>query len=81
MKLLKDVSTDKDTMKIKSKTYYRTKQEVLDDLKTGFTKLDKNLVEKVNERKSGSGEDLFSVVLELFNEKLKLWSFKYFLLL
>jgi len=72
MKLLKDVNTDKDTMKLKSKTYYSTKQEVLEDLKTGFTKLDKDLVEKVNARKSDSGEELFSVVLDLFNDKLKL---------
>lgn len=72
MKLLKDDKTDKDTMKVKSKAYYSTKQDVLEDLKTGFTKLDRNLVDKVNERKPESSDELFSVILDLFQEKLKL---------
>ena len=72
MKTLKDKKTDGATMKQKSTEYYSAKQEVLEDLKTGFTQLDRDLVEQVNARNNDSAEKLLSVVQELFNEKLKL---------
>ena len=72
MKTLKDTKTDGATMKQKSTEYYSAKQEVLEDLKTGFTQLDRDLVEQVNARNNDSAEKLLSVVQELFNEKLKL---------
>ena len=72
MKTLKDKKSDGATMKQKSTIYYSAKQEVLEDLKTGFTQLDRDLVEQVNARNNDSAEKLLSVVQELFNEKLKL---------
>ena len=72
MKTLKDKKTDGATMKQKSTEYYSAKQEVLEDLKTGFTQLDRDLVEQVNATNNDSAEKLFSVVQELFHEKLKL---------
>lgn len=71
MKTLKDDKTDKASMKLKSQAYYSAKQEVLEDLKTGFQRLDRTLVEKVNERRPDSADQLFSVMNSLFNDKLK----------
>ena len=73
MKTLKDRKTDGATMKQKSTEYYSAKQEVVEDLKTGFTKLDRDLVDQVNSRNNDSSDKLFLVVQDLFNEKLKLW--------
>ena len=73
MKTLKDRKTDGVTMKQKSAEYYSAKQEVVEDLKTGFTKLDRDLVDEVNSRNNDSSDKLFLVVQDLFNEKLKLW--------
>jgi len=72
MKTLKDRKTDGVTMKQKSAEYYSAKQEVVEDLKTGFTKLDRDLVDEVNSRNNDSSDKLFLVVQDLFNEKLKL---------
>jgi len=69
---LKDQNLDKHEMKSSATKFYSIKQEVLEDLKTGFTKLDRSLVESVQTRESGSGDQLLAAVTDLFNEKLNL---------
>jgi len=69
---LKEQNLDKHEMKSSATKFYSIKQEVLEDLKTGFTKLDRSLVESVQARESGSADQLLGAVTNLFNEKLNL---------
>ena len=59
-------------MNVKSKSIYSIKTEVLEDLKTGWTKLDKDLVRSVENRDSESGVRLEKEMEELFESKLQL---------
>eukprot|EP00088_Acartia_fossae_P043776 TRINITY_DN4624_c0_g1_i2.p1 TRINITY_DN4624_c0_g1~~TRINITY_DN4624_c0_g1_i2.p1 ORF type:complete len:335 (-),score=60.79 TRINITY_DN4624_c0_g1_i2:53-1027(-) len=72
MKALKDTNPDKETMKAQSKKYYEAKQEILEDMKTGFLKLEANVVESVAERKPESGKQLLDIMSQLFAEKCSL---------
>jgi len=67
---LRGQGLSKEEMKEASHNIYNLKGEVLDDLKTGFTKLDRELVDDVQKRKDGSGEKLAEEIEELFKIKL-----------
>jgi len=62
----------KEDMKGASHSIYNVKGEVIEDLKTGFTKLERELVESVQKREEGSGEKLAKEMEKLFNLKLKI---------
>eukprot|EP00092_Neocalanus_flemingeri_P014854 GFUD01016038.1.p1 GENE.GFUD01016038.1~~GFUD01016038.1.p1 ORF type:complete len:326 (+),score=83.05 GFUD01016038.1:39-1016(+) len=67
---MKSQGLNKEGMKEASHTIYNVKGEVLEDLKTGFTMLDKELVDAVTNREKGSGEKLATEIEELFKKKL-----------
>lgn len=69
---LKTKGLDKEEMRKLSHNIYSVKGEVLEDLKTGFSKLDKEVVNAVHEREDGSGSKLALEIEELFNKKLKI---------
>jgi len=62
----------KENMKQLSTTLYKVKQEVLEDLKTGFTKLDRDLVKNVQGRHPDSNSQLAAEMSQLFDQKLVL---------
>jgi len=64
----------KENMKQLSTTLYKVKQEVLEDLKTGFTKLDRDLVKNVQDRHPDSNSKLAAEMSQLFDQKLVLLS-------
>jgi len=68
----RDKGLSKVEMKEASHHIYNVKGEVLDDLKTGFSMLDRELVDAVQKREDGSGDKLAEVVEELFNIKLNI---------
>jgi len=72
MRSLKDKNLSKQEMKESSSQFYSIKQEVLEDLKTGFTKLDRNVVDGVESREPGSADQLAAVILDLFSHKLNI---------
>ena len=67
---LRSQGLSKEEMKGVSHNIYNVKGEVLEDLKTGFTKLERDLVESVQKREEGSGEALAKEMEELFKLKL-----------
>jgi len=67
---LRSKGLSKEDMKVASHNIYNIKGEVLEDLKTGFTKLDRQLVESVQNMEDGSGDKLSSEIEQLFNLKL-----------
>ena len=69
---MKQSGLGKEEMNVKSKSIYSIKTEVLEDLKTGWTKLDKDLVKSVENRDSESGVRLEKEMEELFESKLQL---------
>ena len=69
---MKQSGLGKEEMNVKSKSIYSIKTEVLEDLKTGWTKLDKDLVRSVENRDSESGVRLEKEMEELFESKLQL---------
>ena len=69
---MKSEGYDKEDMKTISKKIYGVKGEVLEDLRTGFTKLERGLIESVQSREIGSGDKLAEEVGILFREKLNL---------
>ena len=62
----------KDEMNAASKHVYKVKSEVLEDLKTGYTKLDKNLVTSIQNREPNSNIMLENDLNNIFQEKLAL---------
>jgi len=72
MRSLKDKNLSKQEMKESSSQFYSIKQEVLEDLKTGFTKLDRNVVDGVESREPGSADQLAAVISDLFSHKLNI---------
>lgn len=54
-----------------SQTLNEKKQELLEDLKTGFAKVDSNVVKSVQEKKTGALDALDQVLSELFEMKLQ----------
>ena len=67
---LRTQGLSKESMKEVSQTIYSVKGEVLEDLKTGFTKLDRELVDAVQKREDDSGEKLAKEMEDLFKKKL-----------
>ena len=61
----------KDDLKVKAKELNAIKDEVLEDLKTGFTNLPEDVVNAVTDRKKNGVVKLDSVVQELFELKIK----------
>ena len=61
----------KDDLKVKAKELNAIKDEVLEDLKTGFTNLPEDVVNAVTDRKKDGVVKLDSVVQELFELKIK----------
>ena len=68
---LRSHGLSKEDMKEASHNIYSVKGEVLEDLKTGLTKLERELVESVQRREEGSGDRLAEEIEQLFNLKLK----------
>jgi len=68
---LRSHGLSKEDMKEASHNIYSVKGEVLEDLKTGLTKLERELVESVQRREDGSGDRLAEEIEQLFNLKLK----------
>ena len=60
----------KDDLKVKAKELNAIKDEVLEDLKTGFTNLPEDVVNAVTDRKKDGVVKLDSVVQELFELKI-----------
>ena len=71
---MKQSGLSKEEMNLRSKSIYSIKTEVLEDLKTGWTKLDKTLIASVENRESDSGSKLEKEMEELFDNKLKIES-------
>ena len=69
---MKQSGLSKKEMNVKSNSIYSIKTEVLEDLKTGWTKLDKELVKAVENRESESGVELEKQMEELFESKLQI---------
>ncbi|XP_023328266.1 L-seryl-tRNA(Sec) kinase [Eurytemora carolleeae] len=69
---LRTKNLTKPELKEFSTQFYSVKQELLEDFRTGFTKLDRNLVAKVENRESGAIDLLQETLAELFNHKLSL---------
>ena len=71
---MKQSGLTKEEMNLKSKSIYSIKTEVLEDLKTGWTKLDKTLIASIEKREQESGSRLEKEMEELFENKLKIES-------
>ena len=71
---MKHSGFSKEDMNLRSKSIYSIKTEVLEDLKTGWTKLDKSLIASVEKREPDSGSKLEKEMEELFDNKLKIES-------
>ena len=71
---MKQSGLSKEEMNMKSKSIYSIKTEVLEDLKTGWTKLDRELIQSVENREAESGLKLERQMEELFEVKLKIVS-------
>ena len=71
---MKQDGLTKEEMNVKSKSIYSVKTEVLEDLKTGWTKLDKSLIASVEKREPDSSSKLEKTMAELFENKLKIES-------
>ena len=69
---MKQSGLGKDEMNAASKRVYKVKSEVLEDLKTGYTKLDKNLVTSIQNRDPDSSRMLENDLNSIFQEKLAL---------
>jgi len=69
---MKQSGLGKDEMNAASKRIYKVKSEVLEDLKTGYTKLDKNLVTSIQNRDPDSSRMLENDLNSIFQEKLAL---------
>ena len=61
----------KDDLKVKAKVLNAIKDEVLEDLKSGFTKMPEDVVIAVTDGKKDGVFKLESVVQELFELKIK----------
>merc|ERR1719342_1763501 len=72
MTSLKKNGQTKEEMNIAGKRIYSIKNEVLEDLKTGFTKIDKNLLTSVQNREAEGVLRLETELEQLFKEKLEL---------
>jgi len=72
MKSFKDTNMEKEEMRVQSKNLYNIKQEILEDLKTGFTKLDRQLVEEVTQCSPESAQHLASALSQLFDSKISI---------
>jgi len=72
MKSYKDTNMDKEEMRVQSKNLYNIKQEILEDLKTGYTKLDRQLVEEVTQCTPDSAQHLMSALHQLFDSKISI---------
>ena len=59
-------------MSVAGKRIYSVKNELLEDLKTGFTKIDKNLLTSVQNREAEGVLRLETELEQLFKEKLEL---------
>jgi len=68
---LRSQGLSKEDMRGASHNIYNVKGEVLEDLKTGLTKLERELVDSVQRREDGSGDRLAVEIEQLFNLKLK----------
>ena len=68
---LRNQGLSKEDLKGASHNIYSVKGEVLEDLKTGLTKLERELVESVQKREDGSGDRLAEEIEQLFNLKLQ----------
>ena len=69
---MKQSGLGKDEMNAAGKRIYKVKSEVLEDLKTGYTKLDKNLVTSIQNRDPDSSRMLENDLNNIFQEKLAL---------
>ena len=72
MLALKQSGLSKEEMNESSKNIYSVKTELLEDFKTGFQRLDKDIVESVGKRGSDSSLRLHQALDFLFQNKLKL---------
>lgn len=72
MKEERDKKASKDVMKEASVKLYAAKTELLEDLRTGFTKLDKDLVKNMNSKEESSERKFEQEIDQLFLQKLKL---------
>ena len=57
-------------VQVKSKQLNEVRQEVLEDLKTGFAWLPKEVVRDVEKREKGATEKLEKIILELYDLKI-----------
>ena len=71
IKQFQEHEMSKDDLKVKAKELNAIKDEVLEDLKTGFTNLPEDVVNAVTDRKKDGVVKLDSVVQELFELKIK----------
>ena len=69
---LKKNCHSKEDMSVAGKRIYSVKNELLEDLKTGFTKIDKNLLTSVQNREAEGVLRLETELEQLFKEKLEL---------
>jgi len=72
MKTERDNNASKAEMREVSTKLYAAKTELLEDLRTGFTKLDKNLVKSFSDKNEGCEVKLKEEIDELFMKKLSL---------
>ena len=68
---LKQSGLSKEEMNTVSKKIYSVKTEILEDLKTGFTKLDKDVVCSVQNNEFNSGEKLELELRSVFTSKME----------
>ncbi len=71
MKEAKDSERDKDELKTRATKLNSVKDELLEDLKTGFAPLPKSVVSGITNKKDDALESLNSVLKELFELKIK----------
>ena len=71
IKQLKGPNTSKDELKNKAAELNTTKDELLEDLRTGFTKIPNEVIKSVTNREQNAIDKLDDVIQNLFEMKIK----------